>query len=170
MSKLTKFINHPRWFFKDTFKKQEENIAIKVDSLNAHLKRIGFSSQLDMHSLEHKFINSAVKVTHHNFLSQQVIRLITNSQDFNQVFVFDAFGRIKDLLNHNTPSLLIKHSIEISLSPIKQKAKEIQVSSEINEAYHKGQDDLVESQFSEIDNSIPLNWSARTKQFHKRLR
>jgi hypothetical protein len=173
MSKLTKFINHPRWFFKDAFKKQEENIAVKIDNLNNHLNRVGIPSKLDIHSLEHKFINAAVRVAHHNLLSQQVIKLIIRSQGLNQSSdfpVLNQLNQVRQRLNQNIPHLLIKHSFEISINPNNRETEEVLISPEVNQAQHAEQIGAIKNQVSEINYSIPSNWSARTKQFHKRLR
>lgn len=84
MSKLDKFIDQPRGFFKDAFKKRETKIAHQLDSINSQLKKIRFPLQLNIKTIEQNFVETAVTLSHTNILSGKIVQIINIERQYQK--------------------------------------------------------------------------------------
>lgn len=84
MSKFNKFIDQPRWFFKDAFKKRGGKIVKKLDSVNDNFKKVGIPIQFDLQIMEQSFVNAAVKLSHGNKLSHKIVWLISVEREYKK--------------------------------------------------------------------------------------
>ncbi len=80
MSKFDKFVNNPKLFFKDAFKKKEEKISASIYAVNGHFKKLRIPIHLDIQELEKSFVDSATSLSHDNKISRQIIKIIDPNQ------------------------------------------------------------------------------------------
>lgn len=107
MSKLDKFIDQPRWFFKDAFKKREAKIAHQLDSINNHLKKTRLPFQLNIKIIEQRFVDAAVTLSHTNKLSGKIVQIINIERQYQKEIQYSELSELA-IMRHRF-KYLFKH-------------------------------------------------------------
>lgn len=168
MSKFNKFVNHPKWFFRDAFKKRELVVSSKLNYVNNYLKDFGIPIQLDLHIVENSFVNTAMRLSHDNRMGQQIVKLVLKSQKSNKISESHELQQVSKKLkriniSEYLPYIAIKHSFEVSVSPPHHTLKDIKIGS-------SGDDEILNkplpdpSQNEAVKSTLPSNVSTRAKQ------
>lgn len=167
MSKLTKFINHPKWFYKDAFRKYEPIISYNIKKINSSFETIKLPIHINIDSIEQNFVNTAANVTH-NRLTYQILKLIGNTlQAKDQQLVLSNFPKLlkeKTNLSKYFPHIIIKNSFEISINPPTLPVENtVEIISTVQEASEQNLNNDIKLL------AIPESLSARAKNIHARI-
>lgn len=162
MSKLSKFIEHPKWFYKDAFKRRKSIIIHNIENINRQFKNIGIPFQLDIDNIERKFVKSAVQLTH-NQLSSRILQIVNNrlSGKTQQIGFASPLQVLRNQID--LPNITIKHSFEISINPLMvQETNNLEL---ISDSHKISDPDAMSNVKANV--VIPTNLPARAKKLYE---
>ncbi len=147
MSKLDKFINNPKLFFKDAFKNRQGEIANKLGFINKKLKDTGIPVQLDIQIIEQSFVTAAVTLLHANKISYKAIGLLRVDRQYIKqrdianrstseaiAFPVKRFFNLMSYIKADEPSKINQQTIVSPCSILSPEAKAIYLQLKLKAA------------------------------------
>ena len=189
MSKISKFIEHPEWFFADAFKRRKDFLEDEIDRLNKVLGIVGLPHQLDIVDVERKFIKVALFAYNQGNLSKHIVSVANFKNKIDPKTyaknIIENLHQVKEGLIHNRPHILIKTTFEFAINPIQDNSKYLNLPKQsldslnvkdaeqlkiLNGSDHdETSSDLMITDVGLSSMNIPENLSVRQKYFYSKL-
>lgn len=162
MSKLTKFINHPKWFFQDAFKKRKKFLEKEIKKANKALTYIGVPFHIDVQILEDQVVNFALEINRRANLPDRVMgaAVLKSSLSLDK-YLNDLSGHLQSIskaVKENTPHIVFKTTFEVAVTPFNQNIKYVSSSvttKEKSDNYNEADDKLIPASINISDTLSP---------------
>lgn len=188
MSKLSKFIDHPEWFFADAFKRRKDFLEDEINRLNKLLGVVGLTHQLDIVDVERKFIQAALFAYEQGNLPEHIVAVINIKNKMQpKVYtknIIESLNQVKVALTNNSPHIVFKTTFEVAINPVQNNQKYLNLANSsvdslsVNESEQlkmlsgstSTQEPSVIATNAVLNNiNIPENLSGRQKYFYSKL-
>lgn len=181
MSKLSKFINHPEWFFQDAFKKRKKFLEKEIKKANRLLNSIGIPAKLDVNIIEGQIVDAALQIYQKGDISSKItaVNNIKNQIQIQKYFtgLTEKLQNLGQAMAQHKPHIVFKTSFEVSINPSQKEIKYIDSThSGVDRAHDKIESlELMINQVDDKDdhtddvNQISNNLSPRAHNLYLKL-
>lgn len=181
MSKLTKFVNHPKWFFQDALKKRRKFLEQEIKKANNLLNLIGIHEKFDINVLENQILDLALQAYQKGKISEKVM-VMSNIRSQIQIQkhlseLTEQLQKISKAMGHNMPHVVFKTTFEMSINPPQQDIRYVGSADSIVTKINNNSENLevvsnqcgAEGNHSDYENHISDTLSPRAQNLYLKL-